>query len=116
MLSFQIVAPRWGGVARSRYTSNPGKNASPSDNYVAGLCSTLSNEARTRSENWHKFDTGGSLHVPPLQTKNAVQAGPLNGAKTDKKTGVFRGKEYHEASAPSRQTALAIQAAKAGDI
>jgi len=66
----------------------------------------VQNEAETVSENWHKSDTGSSLHVPSAETKNAAQAGPLNGANADKKTGVFQENGYHDAGSPASQAAL----------
>ncbi len=91
MVSFQICAPRWGGVSHGRPYANPKKNAIGNDACPAGSCDDLQNDAGTCAAMWHKSGThcSASVHAvedgPPPETGRAAHPG--KGGRPQKSNG-----------------------------
>ena len=64
MLPFQISAPRWGGVSHGRLYEKPDKKAISKGSVPADSSEKTQNGTGTRSNEWHKTDTGSSTPVP----------------------------------------------------
>ena len=66
MVSFQIIALRWGRVSHPNSYGNPEKTSSINDACLASSRVTAQNDAGTRHQDWHKSDTACSTIVRTL--------------------------------------------------